>query len=57
MVGGTAISAKRPVPGEGWLTEKQWGNLIELAETVPAFKGLDFDFEENHEKWKNVYLS
>ena len=57
MVGGTAISAKRPIPGEGWLTEKQWGNIIELAENVPAFKGLDFDFEEKHEKWKNVYLS
>lgn len=28
-----------------------------MAETVPAFKGLDFDFEENQEKWKNVYLS
>jgi hypothetical protein len=32
MVGGTAISAKRQNPSDGWLTEKQWANIVELSE-------------------------
>ena len=28
-----------------------------MAESLPAFKGLDQDFEFNNEKWKNVYLA
>ena len=54
MVGGTAIAPKRPNPTE-WLTEKQWANMIDLADTVPAFKGLDFDIEINKDKWFVMY--
>jgi len=57
MVGGTAISAKRQNPSDGWLTEKQWANIVELSESVPAFKGFDFDMEENCEKWKVIFGS
>jgi hypothetical protein len=41
MVGGTALAPKRPNPTGGWLSDKQWANIIDLADTLPAFKGLD----------------
>jgi hypothetical protein len=44
MVGGTALAPKRPNPTD-FLTDKQWANLIDLADNVPAFKGLDFSLE------------
>ena len=44
MVGGTAITPKRPNPTD-FLTDKQWANLIDLSDSLPAFKGLDFTIE------------
>ena len=57
MVGGTALAPKRPNPAAGWLSDKQWANIIDLAETLPAFKGLDQDIEFNPEKWRSVHHS
>lgn len=28
MIGGTAISAPRGNPSSGWLSDKQWGNIV-----------------------------
>lgn len=40
MVGGTALAPKRPNPSS-FLTDKQWANIIDLADSLPAFQGLD----------------
>lgn len=39
------------------MSNKQWGNLIELSENVEAFKGLDKDMESNIAPWENIFNS
>ena len=48
---------KRPNPTDGWLTDKQWANMIDLSDSIAAFKGLDQDIEYNTEKWKHIHHS
>ena len=38
------------------LSEKQWGNLIELSK-LPAFKGLENEIIENIKDWEKIYDS
>lgn len=57
MTGGTSVEMKRPNPSgeEGWLTDKTWASILQVAELFPEFKGLDESFETNNKEWERVY--
>ena len=57
MIGGTAIDAPEPNPSSGWLSDKQWGNIIQMSEQIGAFEGFAQDFRKNIEQWEKVYNS
>jgi dynein heavy chain len=59
MAGPTAVSAPRPNPtGEkGWLLDKQWAHICELAENYEFYKGFDRDLEENLGAWEKISVS
>jgi len=59
MTGATSIEFDRPNPtGEnGWLTDKAWASVLELARVLPAFKGFDKDFEAHIQDWERIYNS
>lgn len=59
MAGPTAVTAPRPNPtGEnGWLLDKQWASICELAEKFEFYKGFDRDLEENLPAWEKISVS
>lgn len=50
---------ERPNPsGEnGWLSDKAWASILEMSRNLPAFNGLDKDFEKNTADWERIYNS
>ncbi len=59
MTGPTAIEFDRPNPTgkNGWLLDKSWASIMEVAKVLPAFKGFDLDFEKHINDWEKVYNS
>ena len=49
MIGGTAIDASEANPSSGWLSDKQWGNIIQLSEQISHFEGFAKDFSQTIE--------
>ena len=62
MSGATSMELARPNPvpkiGEmdGWLTDKTWGNILEVSKLIPEFKDFDKDFEKNLAAWEKCIL-
>lgn len=56
MVGGTALEPSRPNPCD-FLSDKQWALIIELAQDVPIFKGIDTDMEANLGAWRAILMN
>lgn len=56
MTGGNAVDSDRPNPtGEnGWLSKKQWAQICEMSDHLPAFKGFDVDFTKHVDTWKTI---
>jgi hypothetical protein len=59
MTGATSVDMERPNPSgnNGWLTDKAWINILEMAKVLPAFHGFDKDFEKYITDWERVYNS
>jgi len=57
MTGGTRVEMRKPNPtGEGgWLTDKTWASILQIADEFPAFKGLDENFEKHIKEWERIY--
>ena len=57
LTGNTDLSVDEPVPpGQDWLTEKIWGNIVSLSK-LPEFSGFLEKFTMNISKWKQIYES
>ena len=59
MTGPTSVELERPNPtGEGgWLNDKAWAGILEMAKNIPTFKYFDLDFEKYLSEWENIYNS
>ncbi|KAJ9437970.1 Dynein-1-beta heavy chain [Diplonema papillatum] len=55
--GGTVLDkeSRPPNPGEDWLEEKAWDNIVELDKLV-AFHGIVSSFESSPSDWKRWYM-
>jgi dynein heavy chain len=59
MTGATSVDMPRPNPSgaNGWLSDKAWISILEMSRAIPAFTGLDKDFEKYITDWERVYNS
>ena len=59
MTGATSIDFDRPNPSgeDGWLSNKQWASILEMAKVLPAFNGFDVYCENNIAEWEKIYNS
>ena len=53
LQGSTKMDLDEPNPVPGWLTDKSWGDLLELF-SLPAFKGLKALMSSNWAQWEPV---
>ena len=53
LQGSTKMDLDEPNPQPGWLTDKCWGDLLELF-TIPAFTGLKASMANNWSKWEPI---
>lgn len=59
MTGATSVEMPRANPSgdNGWLSDKAWVSILELARVLPAFVGFDKDFEKYLGDWERIYNS
>jgi len=59
MTGATSIEMDRPNPAGdgGWLSNKAWASIMEMARVLKGFHGFDIEFEKNLDGWEKVYNS
>lgn len=57
MVGGSRVEMSRPNPtGEsGWMTDKIWASILQLADEFVVFKDLGYNIERNLDDWERIY--
>lgn len=59
MAGSTKVTAtdKNPSGADGWLSEKNWCAIEEMAEKFTTFKNLNKSFAKEVDKWEKFYES
>lgn len=59
MTGPTSVDVSKPNPtGEGgWLSDKAWAGILQLAKQLDAYKHFDLDFEKYISDWERIYNS
>jgi dynein heavy chain, axonemal len=57
MVGGSRVEMERPNPtGEGgWMTDKMWASILQLADEFEIFKDIAVNIERNLDDWERIY--
>jgi len=57
LTGGVSMGNPHPNPGEGWLQEKAWGEIVRMSElsNVAAMGNLREDMSNNPDAWKPIY--
>lgn len=57
LTGGTSVEMERPNPtGEnGWMSNKMWSSILQIAREFTFFNGLDLNIEKNLEEWERIY--
>lgn len=57
MTGSTSVEMEKPNPAgeEGWMSDKIWQSILQIAREFEAFDGLDSNFETNVDEWERIY--
>ncbi|CAG0885871.1 unnamed protein product [Darwinula stevensoni] len=54
LTGGVTLDNPHPNPGKEWLSDKSWAEIV-MATKLTRLSGLRESFEQEPEKWKDVY--